>query len=289
MISAQDELERFWDRKATLFSDALLDLASARLDGGQNYIDAFEELTELTKHTLILSNLFGRKRMLMEADAVRERSRFDATEKTPLSRLVFEEAIADLVSREPRLAKSSLELSMMYTTEHVFGMVQSMDLILTKRVQEAIADLTRAGKPHGEAVQVIQEITPFARSYGELVYRNNLSTNYTLGRRQQAEDPDVHEVVPAFRFTCHYDDGRIRPNHKAADGFIAATSDPIWKFYAPPWGHQCRCGLEYVSVFEIERRGLVRNGKVARFYPSTWPNARPDANFKVGAIQWEAA
>lgn len=238
MISAQDELDHFWDRKATLFADAFLELAEARLDGGKRYSSAFEDLSELTRHTLILSNLFGRKRMLMEADAVRERSKYDAEEKTPLSRLIFEEAIDSLVRAEPRLAESSEELSRMYSTENVFGMVRSMDLILTKRVQEALGSIMRRGEGIEDASKVMREIGPFTKSYADNVYRTNLSTNYTLGRRQQAEDEDVQKVVPAFRFTTHYDDGRIRPNHHAADGFIAATNDPAWRIYSPPLGFQ---------------------------------------------------
>lgn len=288
MISAQQELETFWNKSTDLFSEAFSDLARTRLGRG-DYAEAFQALADLLYHTLVLSNLYGRKRMLMEADSLKARSKYDAIEeKTPLSKLTFQEAIDDLLRREPRLVSSSIELSRLYNTEKIFGMVHSIDEKLTARVQEALAGFVRQGKGYHDASAILREIMPWTRSYADLVYRNNLSTVYTEGRFDQAEDPDVAKVIPALRFTSMHD-ARTRPNHEAADGLIAAVDDPIWNRFKPPLGHQCRCGVEFVSVFELERRGLIRDGKVIRFLPSIFGSAYPDPGFKIGAPSWEAA
>lgn len=289
MMSATDELEKFWNRNADLFFDSFLKLASSRL-GKADYSESIEELAELLRDTLMLSNLYGRKRMLMESDAVRAKvkARFDADGKTPLSRLTFEEAVEDLVSREPRLVKSADELARLYTADHVFGMARSIDEKLTSRVQQALADFIRKGESYPSAAQVLQEITPFSRQYSDLVYRTNLNTNYTAGRFQQAQDEDVREVIPALMFVSQHDE-RTRPNHRAAHGMIAATDDPIWRFFRPPIGYACRCGADFVSVFELMRRGLWKGGKVVRYLPPSFGSAKPDPKFKPGLIGWEAA
>jgi hypothetical protein len=85
------------------------------------------------------------------------------------------------------------------------------------------------------------------------------------------------------------DDARVRPHHKAADGLIAAVDDPIWDTFKPPLGYRCRCSVNFVSVFELEDRGLIKNGKVVRYLPPSFAFARPDENFKVGAMDWRGA
>jgi SPP1 gp7 family putative phage head morphogenesis protein len=288
MITGPEELERFYDRKATAFSEAFRRLAHARLFG-KGYDTAINDLRKTLQATLILSNLQGRKRTLMEADYMsRKQSRFDGT-KTPLSGLVFEEAVEDLLSREPRLENSSRELSRLYNTDHVFGMARSIDLVLTERVQKALVELERSGVGFFDAEKVLAEITPFTRSYAAVVYRTNLSTNYNIGRMQQAADPEVAEIIPALEYNA-LTDARTRHNHAAASGLIAATKDPIWKTFTPPLGYNCRCSVETLSRWELERKGLLRkDGSVVRFFPPTFSMAHPDENFKVGAAGWEAA
>ena len=287
MITGPEELERFYDRRATVFAEAFRALAWSRLSG-RGYDAATDDLRRTLQATLILCNLHGRKRTFMEADRMARMARYDDT-KTPLSYLTFEEAVEDLVSREPRLENSARELSRLYNTDHVFGMVRSIDQVLTERVQKALADVERSGVGFFDAEATLLEMTPFTRSYADNVYRTNLSTNYNLGRMQQAADPEVAEIIPALEFSSMRD-ARTRPNHAAAHGLIAATSDPVWIRFTPPLGYQCRCSVETVSRWELERRGLLRrDGSVVRYLPRGFGAAHPDEGFKVGIASWEAA
>lgn len=286
MITGQEELERFWDRKATVFADAFENLAWARMSGS-GYDDAIREVQNCLQATLVLSDLHGRKRTLMEADRYR-RSRFDDS-KSPVSSLIFEEAIDDLVSREPRLENNARELSRLYNNDHVFGMALSVDRTITEHVQKKLVDIERHGGGLIQAEEVMAELTPFSRSYAANVYRTNMATSYNRGRFAQAADPEVAEIIPALEFSAMHD-ARTRPNHAAAHGLIAAVTDPIWASFLPPIGYQCRCAAETVSRFELESRGLLRkNGSVVRYYPSSFNRAHPDENFKVGVMGWEAA
>ena len=195
----------------------------------------------------------------------------------------FEEAVEALVSREPRLEQSAIELSRLYNNERVFGMAFSIDQKLTERVQETLARVMREGGGVSTAEKILEDIVPFTKSYATNVYRTNLATSYNEGRKKQAQDPAVAEVIPALQFRS-MDDARVRPNHAAADGLVAATDDPVWRRFTPPIGHQCRCAIEFVSLWELEQRGLIRNGKVVSYYPPGWAGAHPDPNFKVGAV-----
>ena len=68
---------------------------------------------------------------------------------------------------------------------------------------------------------------------------------------------------------------------------IAATDDPVWRQFQPPVGYGCRCSAEFVSVYDLEKRGLIRDGRVIRYLPPGFAQAHPDAGFKVGAGNWE--
>lgn len=291
MISGPKELEKFYDKKATAFAEAFRNLAWSRLSG-RGYDSAIDDLRKTLQATLILSNLHGRKRTLMEADYKyrhRVKSHFADDTKTPLSYLTFEEAVDDLLSREPRLENSSRELSRLYNTDHVFGMAQSIDQVLTERVQKELGRIMESGEGFFQAEKILSEITPFTRSYASCVYRTNLSTNYNIGRMQQAEDPDVAEIIPALEFTSLLD-SRTRPNHAAAHGMIAGSKDQIWMRFSPPLGYNCRCSVETLSRWELEDRGLLRkDGSVVRYLPPTFGAAHADEGFKVGTPSWEAA
>jgi hypothetical protein len=232
---------------------------------------------------MILANMNARKRVLMEADQASKRSRFSA-EKSPISPLPFDEAIENIVSRDPRLAAGYLEVQRLYNEEHVFALAKSVNTNLTKRIQAAIAEAGRSGAGLPEFKKLWKEITPWAQSYGDTVFRTNASTSYNEGRFTQAEDPDVQEVIPAMEYiSMHLPTSR--PNHEAAAGLIAATNDPVWDKIKPPNGYNCLCGVNFISKYELERRGLWKDGAVIRFLPPNFAAAHPDPGFNAGGWQ----
>lgn len=296
MISAQDELERFLDRKGAVFADALLNLPVAKMHGSQAHTKALWDLAGLIKHTLQLTDMHGRKRTLLEADHVSSTARFSAIPENanPVSALPFDEAIDDMVTREPRLAESWQEVSRIYTDEHAFAMARSADMKVTERVQKEVQTLIEGGKSSAEVENAILEIGKSAemgavrdwdRAYASNIFQTNASTGYSNGRFEQAQDPDVREVIPAFEYAALHDD-RTREWHMAADGLIADTLDGVWATFKPPIGWRCRCSPNFISIFELERRGLLQGGRVVRYEPPNFKNAHPDPGFRTGRFQF---
>jgi SPP1 gp7 family putative phage head morphogenesis protein len=124
--------------------------------------------------------------------------------------------------------------------------------------------------------EIVQRLGDWSRAYADTVYRTNLTSAYTAGRFRQQEG--VSDVIGAFGFRSRRDDS-TRPNHRAAEGLIAPPHDIIWERLSPPLGYNCRCSLRLVSRFELERLGLLRDGRVMRFEPATLAQAGPDKGF----------
>ncbi len=289
-ISSQEELDRFLDRSTSLFEQAFNGYLAAEFLGRGSVNDALWDMTHLLQKTMILADLHGRRRALMEADYMRAnpRARFAGLpDRTPLTgKVPFEEAIEDLLSREPRLAKSAAEVSRLYNTDHVFSMARSCSLRLTERVKQIISDLMRgklASSPESEIMKAaVEEAHNWTRAYASTVYRTNVASVYVNGHFQQALDPDVSEIVKAMEVVGIADD-RERPNHKPARGLIASTKDPIWNHLRPPYGYNCRHNVVFVSKFTLEERGLLKpNGDVIRYEPPNFHLFRPDEGFGIG-------
>src|SRR3990167_6799996 len=291
LLTAQDELEKFIERKGILFAEAVLNLAKGKASGHIAHEKALSDMAGLIQKTLQLTNMHGRKRTMIEADRAASRgAKFaDIPENAnPLGGLPFDEALDDMITREPRLAESWREVSRIYTEDHAFALARSADLKITRRVQEEVQKLIGEGKSTSDVENAILDIgkssdmgavRDWDRAYAATVYRTNASTGYNTGRIQQAQDPDVREVIPALEFAAVMDD-RTRPHHGAADGMIADTYDPVWKALRPPIGWQCRCAANFISRFELERRGLLKDGRVIRYLPPNFRNAHPDPGFR---------
>jgi SPP1 gp7 family putative phage head morphogenesis protein len=281
---AVDELGELLDLSTPQFERRMLRLVRVA-KYSDDHRRALESLADLIGQTMTLADLIGRKRLLMEADAKRARQtprEFALLAATPIMpSLQFTQAVEDLVRREPRLARSAAAVSELYSTQHAFAMARSADLTITTRVQEIIAKAMRDGAtvPEGEAL--VQAAGDFTRAYSETVYRTNTATAYSAGRFRQVFDPDVQEVIGAFAFDAVMD-ADTRPNHAAADGLIAATTDPIWETFAVPIGYNCRCSLRMVDRYELEERGLIVNGRVQIYRPPNFANAHPDSGFGKG-------
>lgn len=289
MLTGLQELNRFLDRSTRLFEEAVLNILRAKfmLKAGEK--SAVFGLARLIKHTLIMADLHGRKRTLMEADAYERNGKFsELPDKTPINPGVeFEEALNDILTREPRLARSAAAVARLYTDEHAFAMARSASMNLTKRVQKAMMGLMQKGGTtsltENEILRMAaEEGHDWTRAYAATVYRTNAATAYSRGRFQQAMDEEVKQVIPAMELVG-IDDDRTRPNHRAGQGLIAATVDPVWERVRPPLGYNCRDGVIFVSKYDLERKNLLRkDGSVIRYEPPQFHNCHPDEGFRPG-------
>ena len=303
LVHPIEELDRLQARSTSPLSRAMVDLADAQLhtDAGGTRA-ALERIGTLIEQTVVLGSLLGARRLLLEADAAelgarsyqrRQAVREFARATTPLiDPIRFEEAIADMLRREPRLAFGYKQVQVLYATKHAVAAAKSVDLEVTQNVQRLLGEAL-AGRSRESATQAIADvgarIEGWTKSYADTVYATNIATSYTAGRFVQAQDPDIQEVFGAFELVTA-GDVDVRPNHAAAEGLVAPLDSKLWDRFAPALGYNCRCGLEMVDRWELGDRGLLRQGQVLTYYPPTFSAAHPDPGFGRGRPdRWLAA
>jgi len=304
MKPARDEFLAMAERSTAEFSRSFCSMlrAVARKDSGA-LLRARERCAQMIGETMTLADLYGRRRLLLEYDAARPRGETAAEASAPgfaaaptlqmfaitpiVAAVTFSEAYHDLLSREPRLAETASAVSELYRTKHAFALAKSAEMQITEAVQRFVARAIKEGKPAPTAARMIAELGDFARGYAGTVYRTNLTTAYTAGRFQQAQEPGVRVVLPAMERWSIRDSavrqGRAEDggeNHLAAAGLIAATTDPIWKTHSPPSSYGCRCGVRMVPLSELRRRGLLKaDGTVIRYEPPGFGKFAAHPNF----------
>lgn len=277
-----DEVALLYRAGAPRLTQAILRLSGAIAGSrGREEDRAARALRDAVAESMILSDLLGRRRMLLEADAVggnvaaqeatgrRLLFREDLTSTVP--EVPFREAIADIVRREPRLARTAEVVAEVYRSGEGFAAANAATVQVAERVQKAIASFAQRGIDTPSARQIVADMGNWSEAYAETVYRTNLSTAYNAGRFQQAKDPVVASVIGALRLEAINDADvrRGRPedhgeNHLAGDGLIASVNDPVWQTASPPHGYNCRCAVTFVSRFELERLKLIGDDGVVR-------------------------
>lgn len=285
-LNPQAEIEILSAKSVAKFAQSMFKFAVANLRGNVNDITLIgQSIEEQAANQMTLADLLGRRRMLLEADAMRGRQQpaeglllLQAAVPKDLPNVPFEEALQDIASREPRLADSADAINRLYQTRHSFAVRRSADISLTRKIQRIIETSAREGRP-ADSIENIERLGDFSRAYAQTVYRTNLNTAYTAGRFQQARDPDVAQVIGAMEYVTA-GDADVRPNHALLDGIIAGVSDPFWNVFSPPNGYECRCSVRMVSRSELSRRNLIADGRVLS--PRIPAGAAPDKGFGTG-------
>jgi hypothetical protein len=247
-------------------------------------------LARVIGQTMTLADAYGRRRALLEFDAAVSRlTPEDAVfryETPVVPNVPFSEAYADILRREPRLAFTAEEVAKLYQEQHAFALAKSADLALTNAVKGHVVKSIMEGTPSLSASAILREMGDFTRSYASTVYTTNLTTAYTAGRFQQAQEPGVREMLPAME-RWSVTDSAVRQgreqdhgeNHLAAHGLIADTNDRIWQTHATPSGYRCRCGVTMVPLPRLRRLGLMSGTTVLRYEPPGLGRFRAHANF----------
>lgn len=249
---ATRDLDAVADRSSPLLVRWMNALAEAEVS---NDLDAkqaaLDEISGIVARAMARADLSGRK-------VVRNRAIFAVSPLDAIS-----ENISEIVTR-------------LYLERHGPSIAGVIDKKLTDRIRMAFA----AGLPTASAV--LQDISGWTTAYADTVYRTNLTTAYAAGQWQQALDPEMMEISPAFEYAATGDKD-TRPNHQAMNGLLAGKADPIWNTYSTPNGYRCRCGLRDVDRFELNDRGLLKDdGSVTRVIPPNFARAHPDPGFDKG-------
>lgn len=310
-------LEDLSGRHAKLYKDAVREMVIFRAMGDRPAMAAAKErLGEVIAESMGIAEILGATLALRKAASfLSEERQGNFAESSELitfagepsnnilPRVTFEKALEDMVDRTPvtlrRAAdRSAQQISKLYGSGRVVAFANSAEAAVTKRVQDLIGQAIKEGIPEQAAVingrfepgagrlitmgvkAVAEQTANWTEAYAKMSFRTNLNTAVTAGRFRQVQDPDVRQVIPAFRFDS-VGDGDTRHNHDAADGLIFKVDNPVWNKIAPPLGYNCRCQVRYVGTPELRRLGRitamgdVREDKLP-------PGAFPDKGFRHG-------
>lgn len=296
-------LESMGDHYARFYAEAVQDLLLATVKGDPAPLeDARARLRNVISETMGVGEVVGAMIMLRQAAAVlrqdrpsmlrAERDRLMAFEsQSLLPSVTFREALDEMVGRVPVTLKDAAErtagrIAYAYGQGRVVAFAKAADQAVTERVQQLLVKALREGVGEGEAAREIrttvervrQETEPWSDAYARMAFRTNVNTAVTAGRFRQAQDQDIRDIVPCFRFDA-VGDGDTRHNHLAANGLIFRSDNPVWNKIAPPLGYNCRCQVSSVSVPMLRRAGRIsKDGKIQE---DTLPSGVfPDEGFR---------
>lgn len=285
------ELGQLSDAKTPQLRRTLLRMLTAQLNDRTDH-QALERLQEDLFHTLAVGDLLGRRRTWLEYDGMMRGRKVTERERRQLlladdptgivvPRVTFEEAVEDLVTREPRLAPSMEQVQRVYEG-HGFAMARATSETVAQQARDILERIARDHQGLARGTRKFQELAreqaqDWTLAYTETVYRTNLNTAYTQGRVQQSRDKVVASVIGGLGFVA-IRDVSTRPNHLALHGYMASQFDPVWNQLSPPLGYNCRCSVRLVDRRQMERMGLVDANGVVRTPPIP-AGAGPDQGF----------
>ena len=303
--SALKEQYKLLHHSPRLYAKAVRELLRAKMSNNMfREEEALKKLATLIGDSNVLANLLGRRRALLEFEQFKKRDQphrrtalFAEGQQQPvIPTVTYEMAVQDLISRPvygDKLKLGWMEAQKLYTGEHAFALAKTTDAILTKKIQELIVKSMEEGEDMIDASQAVAELGDFTEAYAETIYRTNLTQSYVSGRFEEANDPEIAEVIGGMMFSALLDPV-TRPNHRAAEGLIAGTNDPIWNKLKPPLGFNCRCTVVMMDKFTLDEYGLISpggevsrgwklsSGAVTKVAPAEFALAGPDARFIAG-------
>lgn len=89
----------------------------------------------------------------------------------------------------------------------------------------------------------------------ETIFRTNVQTAYSRGRREQLRDPDVLALRPFWVYDATLD-SRTSDICRELNGTVLPAGDPFWSSRTPPNHFNCRSQIRSLRPSEAKRRGI---------------------------------
>lgn len=133
-----------------------------------------------------------------------------------------------------------------------------------KQVHAIFADAIHAGVGRDVFIDRITERLgegALSERHIENIFRTNAIAAFSDGQMRALQSPMVVDYFPYVAYWATRD-ARVRPEHKALETLglqgtnIYRADDPTFKMFRPPWGYQCRCAWNSVTVEQAARRGV---------------------------------
>jgi hypothetical protein len=118
----------------------------------------------------------------------------------------------------------------------------------------------------------------------ERYLRHEESTMRNHAEQVELAKPEIGAQFPFAQYVTMRDE-RVRDRkdyrHRPFEGLVAARSWSGWPKCRPPNGHNCRCGVRYVTRIEAKARGwLDKQGNPT--FTVKWPSAQAKRYFESG-------
>lgn len=205
----------------------------------------------------------------------------------PLIRLpLIERAAENLLSREV-VTRADFDAMSSRSRRQAFTVAFQDRGDVIETIRDVLAENIREGGSLSGFREALEERIGTSRigsGHLENVFRTNTQSAFHRGHDDLADNPIVRDVFPYQEYIAVRDD-RARPEHLALEKLglngtnIYRRDDPMWDLFTPPWGFQCRCGVNLLTVEAAARKGV----REAREWHSTGiPPQFPE--FRLGGI-----
>lgn len=152
-------------------------------------------------------------------------------------------------------------------------------------IQETLTDNIKRGTSYSGFVEDLGpglERSFLGPAHMETVYRTNVQSAFRDGRETMLANPIVDELFPYQEYVPIGDD-RVREEHEALgslglDGTgVYRRDDPFWDHFTPPWGYNCRCGINPLTKEAAARKGVK---EAQRWVETGEPPSQPEYRYR---------
>ena len=170
----------------------------------------------------------------------------------------------EILSQKGIVTREQFDLLAADARERAFTMARQSSLETIGRVRDLLFESIAQGTSLAVFENKLDEAlitSPLGPGHLENVYRTNIQSAFHAAHEEMANDPIVAEVFPYQEYIAIHD-GRVRDEHLALETLglngtnIYRLDDPFWQVFRPPWGYQCRCGVNLLTLEAAARRGV---------------------------------
>jgi len=262
--------------------DAITPEISEKAEKLTDVIDV-EPMGNLIEAAMIYARLRGGYDVLLDAKLADDPVRFA---EWPAE---FKQAIAFIMKKHPKTRAEYDRLTAKgkansFTVKLPWVSARKGRRSIIAEIQNLVESALRDGLTVDDFQDFVEEkldrigVTPLSDWHIKTIFRTNVQDAYHAGRWAMHQDPDVADMVVAYRYIS-MDDNRVRPTHEDMHGETFANDDVVWLEWWPPNGYNCRCTT--IAIFTDEE-----------WEGSTKPaDLTPDEGFahNSGHLQREAA
>lgn len=270
-------VERVLDELRALPS---LDAGLARFPPGSR--ESLPGLAELMHRLLVTGELAGRATFFEQAQSQAAFAEGDIPEGFDFEPLLPEEALRFFRSKVP-VSESAFRAMNDKMRAHAFRIAHGEETALVAAVRDRIDRALQGKMTLGQFMQEAPAlfsahgVTSTSRHHLETMFRTNTLTALGAGKWAEAQDPELSQLFPLYRYSAILDD-RTREEHAEMHGFTAPADDPVWDRWWPPNGFNCRCTTVPLSSVYIQRH-RVKESRAS--HPARTGRMQPDPGFRT--------